>query len=881
MATANATPAQARVFLSYSRRDGEVALRLEQAIEARGFEVFIDRHDILPGEDWQARLGALIASADTVVFLLSPDWLASPVCAWEIDEGERLGKRLLPVVIREVAAEQVPGRLRRLNFIHLRAQDPQEAGLQALAAAILTDIAWVREHTRIAELAQRWDTRGRQGRLLGGKDLDEAERWLGARPATAPQPTELQRDFIRAARESATRRRRLLVGSLASGLVLALALAGLAFWQRQVAQDNERRAVASGARTLAELARVETARGDRIRALSLALEAHDQARAAGQDAPEAETAAYEALWRLRLVQQRELDQPLTDAWFSGPAEITVRTAREQRVFDLALQRRASTPRPAADPSAPSDPSAPPPTRPLAAAQAAPPPQAVHTEDGGRTAHVNLPDGSRWSAPQALWGFAADRAWPVMREGPAPQLAAMLLAGGPADETQLAIVIDGALAWKQRAGGADAWRLSPDARLLVLGPFYGPVQLVRVTAPELPVQLQEYTLGQSGLNQQLAFVPGSDLVVWAANSTVAVQQPRLVGVDHGLTVAVLGGHQGALQAVDASADGRWLLTASARGELRLWRTAVAFDAARLRAHRGTLLRRDATVDAAEARASAAGAGRAGGAWGAASAAGAASASAGTGAAPGASFVLAPVDGGVELRHVADGRPLQRFALEGPVVDVQAMPGATPTWAVLTPRHVTVLHADPPRAEPPRALAEAVKPDQARLSGRHVGFCPDADTTACRVRDWQDPTAPALAVDCSEPPRVVQALGVALCPRHASAEPAMVALAAPHIRRSFFPPDVGQALAGLGAGQWVEPVPGCRRGLVNVYGLNADVPWNGENVLVDFATGRELARDRGDGGATYEPRDGELAVFCSADDLFAHVRELLKAVRGTAR
>ena len=43
-------------YASASVRTGSGALRLEQAIEARGFEVFIDRHDILPGEDWQALL---------------------------------------------------------------------------------------------------------------------------------------------------------------------------------------------------------------------------------------------------------------------------------------------------------------------------------------------------------------------------------------------------------------------------------------------------------------------------------------------------------------------------------------------------------------------------------------------------------------------------------------------------------------------------------------------------------------------------------------------------------------------------------------------------------------------------------------------------------
>jgi hypothetical protein len=33
-----------------------------------GFEPYLDKHDIAAGEDWEARLGRLIESADTVVF---------------------------------------------------------------------------------------------------------------------------------------------------------------------------------------------------------------------------------------------------------------------------------------------------------------------------------------------------------------------------------------------------------------------------------------------------------------------------------------------------------------------------------------------------------------------------------------------------------------------------------------------------------------------------------------------------------------------------------------------------------------------------------------------------------------------------------------------
>ena len=68
--------------------------------------------------------------------------------------------------------------------------------------------------------------------------LEQAERWIASRPPGAPAPTDETQAFIRQSRQGATRRRNVLTGSLASGLVLALVLAGLAYWQRGVAVEQ-------------------------------------------------------------------------------------------------------------------------------------------------------------------------------------------------------------------------------------------------------------------------------------------------------------------------------------------------------------------------------------------------------------------------------------------------------------------------------------------------------------------------------------------------------------------------------------------------------------------------------------------------------------------
>lgn len=70
------------VFISYSRRDAEMANRLHAGLDALALNSYLDTHDIAAGEDWKARLGGLIESADTMVFLISPDSIASKVCDW-------------------------------------------------------------------------------------------------------------------------------------------------------------------------------------------------------------------------------------------------------------------------------------------------------------------------------------------------------------------------------------------------------------------------------------------------------------------------------------------------------------------------------------------------------------------------------------------------------------------------------------------------------------------------------------------------------------------------------------------------------------------------------------------------------------------------------
>lgn len=222
---------QTRVFISYSRKDDAFADKLLAALSARGFEAYLDKHDILPGEPWQERLGGLIASADTLVFCVSPNSVASEICDWEVNEAKRLAKRLLPVVATDTPDEKVPGRLKRLNYIFMRGQAEFADGIEKLVATLNTDIVWIREHTRLGERTKEWNTNKKaEAGLLRDDDIAKAETWITQRPREASEINQEIATFIATSRQAASarekraRRRNRMVtsASLSAALIMGV-----------------------------------------------------------------------------------------------------------------------------------------------------------------------------------------------------------------------------------------------------------------------------------------------------------------------------------------------------------------------------------------------------------------------------------------------------------------------------------------------------------------------------------------------------------------------------------------------------------------------------------------------------------------------------------
>lgn len=234
-----------KVFISYSRKDKFFAEKLHSALSSIELESWIDWIDIPPVADWKEQVYQGIEAADGFLFLLSPDSVKSVICGEEIDHAVKNGKRLIPLVVRDINANDVHPALTKLNWIFFRERDDFALSLKNLEAGIKTDLVWVEAHRRLQVRAVEWEKRKDRSLLLRGKDLREAEEQLATSGQKDPQPTDLQRQYVLEGRRGESRNRNFVL-VISTVVMVALALLSIfAENQRNIANDNAATAIAN------------------------------------------------------------------------------------------------------------------------------------------------------------------------------------------------------------------------------------------------------------------------------------------------------------------------------------------------------------------------------------------------------------------------------------------------------------------------------------------------------------------------------------------------------------------------------------------------------------------------------------------------------------
>jgi len=111
-----------RIFLSYASEDRPVAESLAISLAQEGHDVFFDRTSLPAGDAFHARIRDGIEAADLVVFLVSPDSVASNGYArtelnlthekWKNPSG-----KVLPVIVRPTSFADLPAYLKAVTVL--------------------------------------------------------------------------------------------------------------------------------------------------------------------------------------------------------------------------------------------------------------------------------------------------------------------------------------------------------------------------------------------------------------------------------------------------------------------------------------------------------------------------------------------------------------------------------------------------------------------------------------------------------------------------------------------------------------------------------------------------------------------------------------------
>ncbi|MBD1996855.1 toll/interleukin-1 receptor domain-containing protein [Leptolyngbya sp. FACHB-541] len=235
-------------FISYSRRDKAFVEKLDATLRRLNRNPWVDWEDIYKGEEWWKAIQRGIESANTFIFVVSPDSVASAVCRDEVTYAAECNKRFLPIVWREGFDPQLlhPA-IASHNWIFFRETDDFNQSLQELIQAMDTDLDHLRAHTRLLMRALEWQNKAQNSSyLLRGHDLQEAEQWLMQGLNKNPKPTALQTQYINSSGEAEAlalkaRQKAKWIVVLTTILVNMVLVTGACFWLYNSASGWARR----------------------------------------------------------------------------------------------------------------------------------------------------------------------------------------------------------------------------------------------------------------------------------------------------------------------------------------------------------------------------------------------------------------------------------------------------------------------------------------------------------------------------------------------------------------------------------------------------------------------------------------------------------------
>ena len=128
-----------KVFISHSDHDEALASEIVSSLEAAGLEVWYDRREIIPGDNWADRIARALGEANAMVVLVTPSALESNQMQRDIDYAltqKRFKGRLIPVLAgdsRQFQGWSIPWIFEHLPIISLKGNGTSKEELNQIA----------------------------------------------------------------------------------------------------------------------------------------------------------------------------------------------------------------------------------------------------------------------------------------------------------------------------------------------------------------------------------------------------------------------------------------------------------------------------------------------------------------------------------------------------------------------------------------------------------------------------------------------------------------------------------------------------------------------------------------------------------------------------
>jgi hypothetical protein len=181
------------IYVSYSLPDQAVARRLVESLQGRGYTVWVDFQDLLPGRNWSEQTQTAIQSGEVFVVLLSPESASSSLINREISVAGSASKPIIPILLRDAS---LPPSLADRQYLTLTADWDNFIQLLVYALEASAEAARLRGVQPVPQPAPRQSIQPPQAERSATVPAPPPAPPSYAAPGAPPTPLE---DFIRVA----------------------------------------------------------------------------------------------------------------------------------------------------------------------------------------------------------------------------------------------------------------------------------------------------------------------------------------------------------------------------------------------------------------------------------------------------------------------------------------------------------------------------------------------------------------------------------------------------------------------------------------------------------------------------------------------------------